>query len=212
MEPIGSFLKGERLEVALLQDKIIEIVYSSIEPDALLYGGTAVWRCYGGMRFSEDIDIYMRNESIEHIIKSLPRHGLSLAWRSKELPSNIRISNGRTSVLLEAKEGSAEGIITQYARVDGSAMTVRAMSPAELLARKIEAYSGRLLMRDLYDIFVLTNSLDKNDYAVRSLLIDFIKHIKKPADEQVLKTLVYSGKSITFGEFVAYMKRWLNEV
>ncbi|MEM3661631.1 MAG: nucleotidyl transferase AbiEii/AbiGii toxin family protein, partial [Candidatus Micrarchaeaceae archaeon] len=153
MEPIGSFLKGERLEVALLQDRIIEIVYSSIEPDALLYGGTAVWRCYGGMRFSEDIDIYMRNESVEQIIKSLPRHGLSLAWRSKELPSNIRISNGRTSVLLEAKEGSAEGIITQYARVDGSAMTVRAMSPAELLARKIEAYSGRLLMRDLYDIF-----------------------------------------------------------
>ena len=58
MEPIGNLISGERLKIASLQDYIVELIYSKLEPSAILYGGTAIWRCYGGMRFSENLDIY----------------------------------------------------------------------------------------------------------------------------------------------------------
>ncbi|MCL5874360.1 MAG: hypothetical protein M1161_03350 [Candidatus Thermoplasmatota archaeon] len=42
MEPIGNLISGERLKVASLQDYIVELIYSKLEPSALLYGGTAI--------------------------------------------------------------------------------------------------------------------------------------------------------------------------
>ena len=45
-------------EIALLQDELIDIIYS-IEPNAVLHGGTAIWRCFQGNRFSEDLDFYL---------------------------------------------------------------------------------------------------------------------------------------------------------
>ncbi|MEM4066308.1 MAG: hypothetical protein QXV17_05540 [Candidatus Micrarchaeaceae archaeon] len=55
MEPIGNLISGERLKLASMQDYVVDLIYSKVESIALLYGETAVWRCYGGMRFSEDI-------------------------------------------------------------------------------------------------------------------------------------------------------------
>ncbi len=209
MEVIGNALSGERLELALLQDYVMEIIYNSIEPGALLYGGTAIWRCYGGMRFSEDIDIYMKSASIEKLIKNLPAYDLTLESRDKDLQTIVRVSNGKTSLLIEAKEGNAESTIMPYVKVDGSTMAIGVLTPAELLMRKIEAYSNRKYMRDLYDIYVLTGRLDSKDYFVRSKLLEFIKTINKPADEKVLKSLVYAGKAISYREFIDYIKKWL---
>lgn len=209
MEPIGNILSGERLELALLQDYVMEIIYNAVEPEALLYGDTAIWRCYGGMRFSEDIDIYMKNASIEKLIKNLPKYGLALEGRDKDLQTIIRISNGKTSLLVEAKEDIAESAIMPYVKVDGSTMAIEVLSPTELLTMKIEAYGNRRYMRDLYDIYVLTGRLNSKDYFVRSKLLEFIKTIKEPADEHVLKSLVYAGKVISYRDFLDYIKKWL---
>ena len=56
--PLANKLK-KRLhsETAFLQDEVIDIVYG-LEPNAVLHGGTAIWRCYQGNRFSEDLDFY----------------------------------------------------------------------------------------------------------------------------------------------------------
>ena len=64
MEPIADLITGVRLRLAELQDEVIDIIYNRVEPDATLYGGTAIWRCYGGNRFSEDIDIYLSNRGL----------------------------------------------------------------------------------------------------------------------------------------------------
>ena len=61
MEPIADPITGDRLRLAELQYEVIDIIYNRVEPDATLYGGTAIWRCYGGNRFSEDIHIYLSN-------------------------------------------------------------------------------------------------------------------------------------------------------
>ena len=213
MEPIGDILTGNRLRLAEFQDYVLEIIYNRIEPAALLYGGTAVWRCYGGQRFSEGIDIHLRNESLEKLIASLPKYGVRLLWRDVDYPSRIRIGNNETSLLLESKEGYAESVVRQYFRVDGSPMTVSVLSPTELLIKKIEAYNGRRFIRDIYDMFILTRYLDPSDYTVISRLSTFLKSVAKPDDEAILSSLIYSGNNnLTFTNMLEYISGWLNEV
>ena len=213
MEPIGSYLSGQRLKLSELQDYVIDIIYDRFQPDALLYEGTAIWRCFGGARFSEDIDMYMNKGSFNSFISSLDRYGLRLLWQDPEFPTVIRIANDHTELLLKAKEGYVENEIRAYSRVDGSTKTISVLSPTELMVRKIEAYLNRTFIRDIYDLFILTNWLDKHDYLVRTKLFEFLKDIPKPVDEEVLASLLYSGSSnLDFIEMVNYIKRWLDEI
>ena len=56
---ISRFLKRrEEIEIALLEDEIVAIILNITDKIAL-HGDTAVWRCYGGKRFSTDIDVYI---------------------------------------------------------------------------------------------------------------------------------------------------------
>ncbi len=57
---ISNKLRRElQRNVAEMQDEVVGIVYSVLD-DAVMHSGTAIWRCYGGKRFSEDIDMYCR--------------------------------------------------------------------------------------------------------------------------------------------------------
>ena len=58
---IDKLKKKMHKDIALLQDIFIDILYE-IFPDCVLHGGTAVWRCYNGTRFSEDIDVYIKKD------------------------------------------------------------------------------------------------------------------------------------------------------
>ena len=170
MEPIGSYLSGQRLKLSELQDYVIDIIYDRFQPDALLYGGTAIWRCFGGARFSEYIDMYLDRRSFDSFISSLDRYGLRLLWQDPEFPTVIRIANDHTELLLKAKEGYVENEIRAYSRVDGSTKTISVLSPTELMVRKIEAYLNRTFIRDIYDLFILTNWLDKPLYSFFNFL------------------------------------------
>lgn len=213
MKPIGAFISGERLQLAELQDYVIDIIYDEFQPNALLYGGTAIWRCFNGSRFSEDIDIYMDKSPFNKFISKLDEYGLNLTWRDPELPSRVRISNGITDLLLESKQGYAENEMRTYSRTDGTLKTISVLSPTELLIRKIEAYQGRKFIRDIYDLFILTNWLDRTDYMVRSRLAQFLQTIPKPVDEKVLTSLLYITEgNLGFLQLTGYLKRWLNEI
>ncbi len=213
MEPIQSFISGQKLKIAELQDYLIDIIYDRIQPDALLYGDTAIWRCFGGMRFSEDIDIYMNDVSFVKLLNALAKYGLKLVWQDPEYRYRIRIARNETEILLESKPGFAENEIRTYFRTDGTMKTISVFSPTELLVRKIEAYHGRKYIRDIYDIFILTKWLDKLDYLVKTSISKFLWDISKPLDENVLGSLLYSGnKNINFASMIEYIKRWLNEV
>ena len=208
--PIESMLSGKRLEMARLQDTLVELIYSYVQPDAKMYGGTSIWRCYDGGRFSEDIDIYTGRGFSKKLELWLSKGGLQITWRDPEISSNVRISNGVAEVLLEAKVGDAESKLSQYRKIDGSAITIYTLTPTELLKRKIEAYSSRLYIRDLFDIFVLTNHLDKNDYSVSRPMKEFLKNIEKPVDERILASLVYKGPAkMGFKEIVKYLEGWV---
>ncbi|MEM3192540.1 MAG: nucleotidyl transferase AbiEii/AbiGii toxin family protein [Candidatus Parvarchaeota archaeon] len=207
MEPIGNLISGERLKLASMQDYVVDLIYSKVESIALLYGETAVWRCYGGMRFSEDIDIYLNGESVENFLLILPRYGMRLLWRDPEFPMNFRIAKGDVSILIEAREGTGENTIREYYRVDGSSLTINVLTPTELFVRKIQADLGRRFVRDIYDLFVLTKFLDKKDYIIRSSLSRLLDNTPPPLDEKILRSLIYAGNAnVTYSEILNYLR------
>ena len=213
MAPIEPFLSGQRLKIARLQDYIIDLIYDRIQPEALLYGGTAIWRCFGGMRFSEDIDIYMELAAFEELIGSLAKYDLKLIWTDPDLPSRVRIARKDTDILLASKPGFSENEIRSYLRIDGTVKIINVFSPTELVIRKIEAYQGRRYVRDIYDLFILTKWLERSDYVVRSKLSSFLNNLARPIDEEVLPALLYAGpRNLNFDNMTEYLKRWLNEI
>jgi len=60
--PLGLRIKRKRhREIAFLQDIIVEKLYE-IFSKAVIHRETAIWRCYDGNRFSEDIDVYIEEK------------------------------------------------------------------------------------------------------------------------------------------------------
>jgi len=98
--------KRAHIEVAVLQDELVEVFYrlcAGEEP--VFHGGTAIWRCYGGQRFSEDLDFYAKlGDGFEKKLRGeLEGRGLSLL-KYKKAPNVVfsKISNGTVEVRLEA--------------------------------------------------------------------------------------------------------------
>src|SRR3989338_1040636 len=103
--PLISKLKKEsHKEIAKAQDLIIEEAYKLFDK-AVLHGGTAIWRCYKGNRFSEDIDMYIGKDSgkIKIFFENLEKKGFKLL--KKKISENSIYSNlemNRTIVMFEA--------------------------------------------------------------------------------------------------------------
>ena len=47
-----------QMEKAKLEDVLVELLYSRYN-GLVFHGGTSIWRCHGGNRFSRDIDFYL---------------------------------------------------------------------------------------------------------------------------------------------------------
>ena len=56
-------------------DYVIDIIYDNSGKDTFLYGGTAIWRCFGGMRFSEGMVNKVKDETGWNKIDYLELHG-----------------------------------------------------------------------------------------------------------------------------------------
>ena len=57
---IKELRKREYREIASFQDMVIDLLYRT-DSSIILHGGTTVWRCFSGNRFSTDIDAYLTN-------------------------------------------------------------------------------------------------------------------------------------------------------
>jgi predicted nucleotidyltransferase component of viral defense system len=206
--PLEVALSGKRLDIARMQDLLIDLIYDYMQPNAILYGGTAIWRCLGGGRFSEDIDIYVNARFQSKHEAVLKQNGLEIIDRDKELPLHMRISDGKTDILLEASMGRYENVMAQYTKVDGTSMTISMLPPAKLFARKMEAYRSRKYIRDLYDLVHLTNYVDKHDHYIELKLRSFLADVEKPVDGHILQSLVYKGPTASFEKMIKYLKSW----
>ena len=208
--PLFNRLKRrQHRDIALLQDEVVDIVYS-IEPKAVLHGGTAVWRCYSSNRFSEDLDFYLgaARGFKGGFAQALESRGLSLQ-KFKQTRSTIfsRVSGENAEVRFEAALREPKGFVAaDYERIDGSRMSVFTLSPEALLAEKIDAYESRRKTKDLYDAFLLS-AFAEPDKALSARVKKFIKGVKEPVDESSLKALVFSGAVPSFQQILDALRR-----
>ena len=102
--PLQNRLKRQlHRDIAALQDIVVENVYS-LEENAVLHGETAIWRCFDGNRFSEDLDFYMNpgKSFREKLGTQLERLGLKVSkYRQTSNAVYSRIEGMDTVVSLE---------------------------------------------------------------------------------------------------------------
>jgi len=210
--PLEKRLKKRmHVEIARLQDEVVEILYG-IENGLVMHGGTAVWRCYGGNRFSEDLDFYCRNIGrIEAGLKTkLEERGLMISkFRKTENLVFCKIENGSVEVRVEinhsARKPAKPAIVKPYEKSDGSFMDVLTLSPEDLILEKIDAYENRKFIRDIYDVYHLSNYATQG--GLEKLASFVASEIKAPVDEENLNAIVYAGKIPSFNQIVEALRR-----
>ena len=175
-----------------------------------MHGGTAIWRCYNGNRFSEDIDAYIGRdlEKLNLFFETLKRKGFFL--EKKKINENSIFSTlkfSRTLIRFEALFKKVNGTLKEYEKVNGSLSSVYTLTPEELINEKIAAYLNRLKSRDLYDIFFLLRHV-RNDAFVKDSLNKLIKGFKYPIDEKGLHSLILEGLTPTSEKMLNYIVDW----
>lgn len=201
--------KRAQVELGMLQDEVMEILYG-VENGLVLHGGTAIWRCYGGNRFSEDLDFYCVNiGNIEAgFRKKISERGLTVLKYKKT--GNLlfcKISNGAVELRVEINFSATKPAIpTAYEKMDGNSMDVFTLPEDGLILEKISAYAGRKFIRDIYDIYHLSGRAE-NSAPVRKAMRDLLAHAPAPVDESNLKALVYSGAVPSFSQMLEALRR-----
>jgi predicted nucleotidyltransferase component of viral defense system len=201
--------KRAHVQTALLQDELADLVYS-VEESAVLHGGTAIWRCYNGNRFSEDLDFYAPAKKLDGLPEKARERRIEVRkFKKTENLLFARLTNGEAAVRLEVNfTARKKGIATQFEKVDGSVMQVLSLSPEDLILEKIAAYRSRRLVRDVYDVFHLS-SFVKEDEKVKRTVVELLDGLPKPVDEDNLKAIVYSGAIPSFNQLrEALERRW----
>jgi predicted nucleotidyltransferase component of viral defense system len=202
--------KAAHKEIAKAQDMVVTELYRIFE-SAILHGGTSIWRCYGGNRFSEDIDSYVPKDQgrIGALFENLERRGFVIQKKKvteKSVYSDLRLN--RTAVRFEATFRKVRGVLKEYETSDGNLITVYTLTPEDLIREKVNAYLGRLKIRDLYDIFFLLRHAKEKE-RVREPLSLLITDFKMPVDREELKALIIEGIVPAPGAMIEYIKRWL---
>lgn len=199
--------KRQHREIAAAQDLIVRELYRTLDR-AVLHGGTAIWRCYAGNRFSEDIDAYIQRDTkkIDIFFENLEKIGFHI--QKKKIGKNSIFSSlqlNRTEVRFEATFQKKEGMLGGYETADGNWITVYTLPPEELIKEKVEAYLKRLKIRDLYDIFFLMRYV-KNKETMSNAIKRLVKNFQKPVDEKDLKILLLEGLVPDSEKMLQYLK------
>lgn len=190
----------------------MEAVYSLI-PSVALHGGTAIWRCYNGNRFSDDLDLYLKKKDAvklrEKLTWELRRYDAKINKATVVGNSTvIEIEGDRVRLRLEAGPSKAKirPVEKNYEKTDGTFISILSLSPEDFIYEKMVAYSSRRYVRDIYDIYHLS-SIAEPDSRLRKKLCSFLKDIKGPVDENVLGSIIYSGAVPSFGGMVNEISR-----
>jgi len=196
--PLEKKLKKQaHIQVARLQDELMQILYS-IDSSLVLHGGTSIWRCYGGCRFSEDLDLYAGSRTSKSFISEFKdvckSRGLTID-KIKETENLIyaKISDSQSQVRVEInKENYKNPIPLHYENIDGSKMIIFGLELTTLIEEKILAFKSRKLIRDIYDIYFLSGLLKPKENISSQFKLQ-LNSLPKPLDESNLSAIVYSG-------------------
>ena len=206
--PLQIKLKREvHRKIAYAQDLIVKEVYSVFDK-AVLHGGTAIWRCYNGIRFSEDLDFYLSYDlkKIELLFENLKKVGFEIKKKKiSERSIYLELELDRTSVRLEATFQKISGVICDYEMSDGNIISIYSLTPKSFLIEKSNTYLKRFKVRDLWDVFFLLKMV--NDTSSIKEIGDLIKNYKRPIDGADLKVILLEGIIPSTSEMIEYIKQ-----
>ncbi len=199
--------KASHKSIAEAQDIIIKELYSVFD-QAVFHGGTAIWRCYQGGRFSEEIDVYLPRQEVKinQLFENLQKKGFAI--KKKKFTDNALYSLlefNRIEVRLEATFQSVAGILKDYETVDGNFLSVYTLTAEEFISEKVAAYLHRKKIRDLYDIFHLWKYA-QNKAKIKDKIKELIKHYSPPIDEKEIKVLILEGLAPPSQKMIEYLK------
>ncbi|MBS3166389.1 nucleotidyl transferase AbiEii/AbiGii toxin family protein [Candidatus Woesearchaeota archaeon] len=213
MIPLSLRIKREtHRAVATAQDLILAEVYRHFDK-AVLHGGTAIWRCYQGKRFSEDLDFYFPKDAtkIQELFSSLEKIGFRvLKKKITEQSVYSEMEMNHVTVRLEATFQKVQSYLVDYETVMGNFITIYSLTPEEFVKEKVSAYLHRRKIKDLYDIFFLLPQV-KDFSIIKKELQLFLKSYSPPLDESDLRILVLEGLTPSSSEMRDYIQRkWEN--
>jgi len=197
-------------DIAYAQDIIVHELYK-IFPNAIIHGGTAIWRCYNGNRFSEDVDAYIPRNlgKIEEFFKSLENIGFKIIKkRVKEASLYSEFDFNRTPVKFEATFQNKKPFFKKYETSESFFINVYTLSPENLINEKVETYLKRKKIQDLYDIYFLM-SYAENKKAIENYLKKLIENYEKPIDEKNLSQIIIIGAVPSSDELLMEIRRWV---
>ncbi len=193
------------------QDILVVEAYNAF-PSAVLNGGTAIWRCYKGNRFSEDLDFYLPSTDrsrLDRLLANLDRRGLHKE-KIKATPNAVfgKFSYLDVVVRFEASlRAVSRYALKPFEMVDGTVIMVKTLEQTELLREKVSAYMARRKVRDLYDVFFLLQVLE-DKRVVKKRLNELLLNFKRPVDERELRALVISGSAPTVKKMLEVIGEW----
>lgn len=209
--PLMLTLKRQQhKDIAQAQDLIVKELYTLFNR-AVLHGGTAIWRCYHGNRFSEDIDVYFPKQvsQINAFFERLEKKGFVIKKKrilDKSLYSILEFN--KTSVRFEGLFLSKQDELADYRASDGTILSVCTLSVKDLIKEKVSAYLSRKKIRDLYDIYFLLKYISDTK-RIKDDLARLVKHFEQPIDKQDLKSIIIQGLVPRTDDMLAYIKRKL---
>ena len=212
--PIVKKLKRKiHRTVALAQDILVMEIYDNF-PTAVIHGGTAIWRCYGSNRFSEDVDVYLmpasRRSDMQGFLVGLKGKGLTVD-RFKDTDGMIFAKLHFMGVVVRCEilfKHVKDYVVKQFEMSDGNSILVNTLRPEQMIRAKISAYTGRRKVRDLYDIFFLLKFVERKK-ELRGLLAKLVNEFQEPEDERELKALIISGSVPTVDDMLELVRAWV---
>ena len=219
-----------QLEKAKLEDTLVEILYHKYK-DLVFHGGTAIWRCYSGNRFSRDLDFYLnaktareKTEYYRKFSEFLIEYGFAVKEKGYDNSTDTMhfLVESVAKMKIDINFKYKRGIPVEYLKVDDSKIVILSLSPLELLSEKIIAYNDRLNnkkkytqseVQDLYDIYYLV-SLVKNGTTVIAkhleLLVNLIEETP-PRNVKSLGHLILAGVPPSFELMIKRIKEWIDD-
>jgi hypothetical protein len=206
--------KRSQRTLALAQDLAVMEVFDAF-PGSILHGGTAIWRCYGGQRFSEAVDFYfprLAQRDLERLAAALSAKGLSPS-KAKVTQASVfaKFHYAGEALSIEGLVGSTAGreaVPRQYEMLDGARMLVGTLAPEGLLVEKAAAYLSRAKVRDLYDVFFLATTTGPGTAHARERVSELLSTFRPPVDERQLRSLVISGVAPSVKAMTEALRAW----
>ncbi len=212
--PIIKLLKKrEYQEISRFQDVVVEALYQT-DSSIILHGGTAIWRCFSGSRFSNDIDAYISSKKeLERlktgILSTASDRGIKIE-KIKDTGNLIfmAFSSGDTYLKVEINyvKKSISPVASRFEKVDGTYTEILTLTPEEFILEKIAAYSDRRFIRDIYDIYILCDYVQNANKISKAVLL-FLNKIERPINESDLKALIYTGPVPSFDNMIVHIRR-----